>query len=167
MSENAKRPGALARLGLAISQLANRRGIYMGRRSTRIHAALYRRTGGRLGARFPGFPEARIALVDHVGARSGAHRTSPLIVIEDGDALVVAASKAGQPTSPAWLHNLIAHPDTTAQVGREVRQVHARVADEAERARLWPQLVAAYSGFELFARDAGRREIPVVILAPR
>lgn len=167
MSETTRDIGAFARLGLAISQFANRRGVYLGRRSTRIHAALYRRTGGRLGARFPGFPGARIALVDHVGARSGAHRTSPLIFVEDGDALIVAASKAGQPTSPAWLHNLIAHPETTAQVGGEVREVRARVADEAERARLWPKLVAAYPGFELFARDAGRREIPVVILAPR
>jgi hypothetical protein len=35
--------------------------------------------------------------VDHVGAKSGRERTSPLLYQADGDAIVVMASKAGQP----------------------------------------------------------------------
>jgi deazaflavin-dependent oxidoreductase (nitroreductase family) len=47
---------------------------------------------------------------------------------EDGNAIAVAASKAGQPTHPAWFHNLVANPDTTIQIGSVVREVRARVA---------------------------------------
>jgi len=61
------------------SQFANKRGIYLGRRSTKIHVALYRGSGGKFGGHLPGWPEARIVLVDHTGAKSGAKRTSPLM----------------------------------------------------------------------------------------
>lgn len=115
------------------SQFANKHGIYLGRRSTKLHVALYRRTGGKLGGHLPGWPEARIVLVDHTGAKSGTKRTSPLMYHDDGEAIVVVASKAGQPTHPAWFHNLNAHPDTTIQIGSAVREVHARVATDEER----------------------------------
>ncbi len=149
------------------SQLANSRGLYLGRRSTPVHVALYRRTGGRVGGHLPGWKEARIALVDHTGARTGARRTSPLMYHEDGDAIAVVASKAGQPTNPAWFHNLRAHPDTTIQIGSDVREVRARVATEPERDRLWPEFVAFYPGYEFYRRHAKDREIPIVILEPR
>ena len=67
------------------------------------------------------------------------------------DSVAVVASKAGQPTNPAWFHNLKANPDTTIQIGREVRSVRARVATDEERERLWPQFVAFYPGYEFFA----------------
>jgi F420H(2)-dependent quinone reductase len=91
---------AWGRTVAAASEFANRHGIYLGRRSTRLHVALYRRTGGRFANHIPGWPAARIALVDHVGAKSGRERTSPLMYQEDGDAIVVIASKAGQPSNP-------------------------------------------------------------------
>ena len=148
------------------SQFANKRGVYLGRRSTKLHVALYRRSGGRLGGHIPGWPEARIALVDHTGARSGAKRTSPVMYLEDGDAIVVMASKAGQPTNPAWFHNLRANPETTAQVGPEVREVRARVATDEERDRLWAKFVAMYPGSEFYRRNAKDRQIPIVVLDP-
>lgn len=149
------------------SQFINKRGIYLGRRSTKPHVALYRRSGGRLGGHIPGWPGARIALIDHVGARSGVKRTSPVMYFEDGDAIVVMASKAGQPTNPAWFHNLMANPETTVQVGPAVREVRARVAEGEERARLWARFVAMYPGSEFYRRNAQGRQIPVVVLDPR
>src|SRR3954453_4096946 len=80
-----KRDGRLslgARLNLAGSQFANKRGLYLGRRSTKVHVRLYRWTRGRVGGRLPGFPDVSIVLVDHVGARSGKRRTSPLMYHE-------------------------------------------------------------------------------------
>ena len=71
----------------ASSQFANRHGIYLGRRSTKIHVALYRRSGGRMGGHLPGWPEAQIVLVDHKGAKSGVVRTSPLMYHKEGDAI--------------------------------------------------------------------------------
>src|SRR6201992_768333 len=95
------------------------------------HAYLYRRTGGRLGARVPG-GRGRMLLLDHVGARSGTLRTSPLLYVPDGENLVLVASKGGFPQHPAWFHNLRANPVTYARVGEERRRVRARVATAEE-----------------------------------
>jgi deazaflavin-dependent oxidoreductase (nitroreductase family) len=156
-----------ARFAMSASEFANEHSVYLGKRSTKIHVALYRRSEGRLGGHLHAWPAARILLLDHVGARTGSRRTSPLMYHEDGDTVAVMASKAGQPTNPAWLHNLKANPDTTIQIGREVRGVRARVATDEERDRLWPLSVAFYPGYEFFARNAKGRKIPIVILAPR
>ena len=94
-------------------------------------------------------------------------RTSPLMYHKEGEAIVVVASKAGQPTHPAWFHNLKANPDTTIQIGSVVREVHARVAADEERDRLWPKFVAFYPGYEFFQSHAKGRKIPIVILDPR
>jgi deazaflavin-dependent oxidoreductase (nitroreductase family) len=157
----------LGRFTAASSQVLNKRGIYLGARSTRIHVALYRRTSGRIGGHLPGWPDARIALIDHVGARSGVKRTSPLMYHEDGDAVAVVASKAGQPTHPAWFHNLRANPDTRMQIGSVVREVRARVATDEERDRLWPAFVAIFPGYDFYQRHAKGRRIPIVMLDPR
>lgn len=163
-----ERRGTLfGRLTAVASQFANKHGLYLGRRSTKVHVALYRRSGGRIGGHLPGWPEARVLLVDHTGARSGRKRTSPLMYHELGDAVAVAASKAGQPTHPAWFHNLVANPETTIQVGSQVREVRARVATDEERERLWPSFVDFYPGYGFYQRNAGSRTIPIVILEPR
>jgi F420H(2)-dependent quinone reductase len=160
-------PSLFGRLTASTSQFGNKHGFYLGRRLTKVHVAMYRRSRGRVAGHLPGWPEARIVLVDHVGARSGKERTSPLMYHEDGDSVVVCATKGGQPTNPAWFHNLMASPETTIQVGAEIRDVRARRATEDERDRLWPEFVAFYPGYEFFRANAGDREIPVVILEPR
>jgi F420H(2)-dependent quinone reductase len=129
------------------------------------HTFLYRRTGGRIGHSFPGV-SGKMLLLDHVGARSGARRTSPLLYVEDGKDLVIVASKGGFPKHPAWFHNLMANPDTTVQIGSEHRPVHARVASPEERDRLWALAVKAYHGYEDY-KARTEREIPLVVLEPR
>jgi deazaflavin-dependent oxidoreductase (nitroreductase family) len=129
------------------------------------HTFLYKRTGGRLGHSFPGV-RGKMLLLDHVGAKSGVKRTSPLLYVDDGADVVIVASKGGFPKHPAWYHNLIANPDTTVQIGSEVRPVHARVAKLEERDRLWDLAVHAYGGYENY-RARTDREIPLVILEPR
>ncbi len=131
-----------------------------------VHTFLYRRTGGRIGQNVPGVG-APMLLLDHVGAKSGTERTSPLLYIEDGDDLVIVASKGGYPKHPAWYHNLMANPDTTVQVGSEHRGIHARTATAEERQRLWPEVVASYGGYSDYQRRSKGREIPLVILEPR
>jgi len=134
------------------------------RRLMGAHTAIYRITGGRIGHRFPRSPP--MLLLDHVGAKSGQKRTSPLVYVQDGDDLVLVASKGGNPRNPAWFHNLRANPDTTVQVGSERRAVRARIADEDERSRLWPKAVETYGGYRGYQERTGR-EIPLVILEPR
>ena len=128
------------------------------------HALLYRSTNGLIGHRFPGTPP--MLLLDHVGAKSGTRRTSPLVYARDGENVILIASKGGYPRNPGWFHNLMANPDTTIQIGSSRRQVHARMADPEERTRLWPVVVSVYGGYEAYRRRT-EREIPLVILEPR
>jgi F420H(2)-dependent quinone reductase len=128
------------------------------------HVLAYRATGGLVGHRVPGAPP--MLLLDHVGAKSGKHRTTPLAYLGDGEDLVLVASKGGSPRHPAWFHNLRANPDTTVQVGSGRRAVRARVATAEERARLWPKVVEMYRGYRHYQRRT-EREIPLVILEPR
>jgi len=128
------------------------------------HARIYRLTRGRIGQHIPGVPP--MCLIDHVGAKSGTERTSPLLYIEDGDNVVIVASKGGYEKSPAWFYNLKANPDTTVQIGSQVRPVRAHVADEAERRRLWPKAVEVYPSYQQY-QDRTDRKIPIVVLEPR
>jgi deazaflavin-dependent oxidoreductase (nitroreductase family) len=128
------------------------------------HTAAYRATRGWFGHNWPGAPS--MLLLDHVGARSGKRRTSPLGYFKDGDAFVVIASKGGNPRNPAWFHNLVANPDTTIQAGNRKLAVHARVATPEERERLWPRAVEAYGGYAGYQKRTSR-EIPLVMLEPR
>ncbi len=136
------------------------------RRFMGAHTFLYQRTGGRIGHTIPGVP-GKMLLLDHVGAKSGTKRTSPLLYVRDGEDIVIVASKGGFPRHPAWYHNLLANPDTTVQIGSKHLQVHARVAKPEERDRLWEMAVKAYHGYEDYAVRSKGREIPLVVLEPR
>jgi deazaflavin-dependent oxidoreductase (nitroreductase family) len=136
------------------------------RRFMGIHTLLYQRTGGRIGHTIPGVP-GKMLLLDHVGAKSGTKRTSPLLYVRDGEDLVVIASKGGFPKHPGWFHNLVANPDTTVQVTSHHLPVHARVAKPEERERLWALAVAGYPGYDDYAARSKGREIPLVVLEPR
>ena len=128
------------------------------------HTLVYRISGGLIGHRFPGTPP--MLLLDHVGAKSGTRRTTPLVYVDDPPNIVLVASKGGHPRNPSWYHNLRANPDTTVQVGSSRREVRARVATPEERRRLWPKAVRTYSGYAGY-QERTNREIPLVVLEPR
>jgi deazaflavin-dependent oxidoreductase (nitroreductase family) len=141
-------------------------------RITKIHRALYRATGGLLGAtvfqraeagdRWPLRP-MRILLLTTVGRKSGQARTVPLPYFEyDGRTLVVA-SFAGGAKDPAWLLNLRDHPEVELQIGRRRGAAHAAVLDDGDRASLWPRLVADWPRYQLY-QDGTARTIPLVEL---
>ncbi|MBP2192131.1 nitroreductase/quinone reductase family protein [Nocardia goodfellowii] len=157
----------LAQFFSAGARFANRRGIYAGRRFTKVHVRCYRWSNGRIGGHIPGRRDARILLLDHVGAKSGVRRTSPLVYITDGAVTAVAASKAGQPTHPAWLHNLLAQPHTTIQLGARSCRVRVRLANASEREQLWRRFVETVPDYKFYQQHGGPRTIPIVILEPR
>jgi F420H(2)-dependent quinone reductase len=130
----------------------------------RAHGAVYRATRGRLGGRLPGLPP--MLALDHVGARSGKRRTTPLVYMPDGKNFLIFAAKGGHPENPSWLYNLRARPDTEIQIGSRRISVHAREADAEERRRRWPAAAAYNSHWRRYQRRT-RREIPLLILAPR
>ena len=127
---------------------------------TRIHRAIYRGSGGRIGRRLAGLD---MLLLTTTGRRSGQPRTLPLACFPDGDDWIVVASNGGQDHPPAWWLNLQARPDALVQLGRERRAVRAQLATGAERERLWPELKRRNPAYARYERKTSR-EIPVVIL---
>jgi deazaflavin-dependent oxidoreductase (nitroreductase family) len=130
---------------------------------------VYRLTRGRIGGKWrigAGFRKpVPTLLLDHRGRKSGKTFTTPLLYVTDGPDVIVAGSQGGLPKHPQWYLNLLAHPDTHIQIRADRRPVHARTADPAQRARLWPLLVGAYADFDNYQAWT-EREIPVVILQP-
>jgi len=135
------------------------------------NVALFRLTRGRIGGMWRISAGWRhpvpILLLEHVGRKSGKRFVTPLVYLADGERLIVVASQGGLAEHPQWFHNLQASPDawvTLKRVGR--RRVRARVADAAEKAELWPRMVALYADFETY-QGWTDRDIPIVVLEPR
>ena len=126
----------------------------------RLLIAQFRDSGGRLNGQFTGAP---ILLLNTIGAKSGAPRTTPLGYVRDSDAYVIMASKSGSPTNPAWYHNLAAHPMATVEVGRERFEVKHRLVEGEQRDRLWERLVAKWPMAADY-QQATTRRIPVIVL---
>jgi F420H(2)-dependent quinone reductase len=134
------------------------------RLATRLHARLYRMTGGRFLPRWAeGMP---VMSLTTTGRKSGKPRSTPVIYVEDGDRLVVMPSNAGSDAPPAWWLNLQANPEAEVQIAKERRRVRARRATPEEAERLWPRMCESYSGFEAY-QEFTDREQPIVLLEPR
>lgn len=120
---------------------------------------------GVVGGMFEGSP---ILLLHHIGAKSGSAYVSPLVYLPDGDDYVIFASKGGAPTHPAWYHNLLAHPDTSLEVGTATVPVVASEVTGDERERIFATQVEHHPQFGEYAeKTAGIRTIPVVRLTAR
>jgi deazaflavin-dependent oxidoreductase (nitroreductase family) len=124
---------------------------------------VFRATGGRLGAKFPG--GAPVGLLTTTGRRSGEPRTTPLIYLADGERIVIVASQGGLPRHPLWYENLVAQPEVRFRTPGGERRYRARTANPAEKAALWPRLVAIYRDYDDYQKRT-EREIPVVVLEP-
>ena len=109
------------------------------------------------------FRGRKLLLLTTTGARTAQARINPLVYTRDGDRYVVIASKGGAPTNPDWYHNLVKNPRVTVEVGPERFQALARVAEGAERERLYDAQAALMPNFAEYQRRTGRR-IPVVVL---
>jgi len=123
--------------------------------------AQFRANGGQMTS--GPFTGRTLLLLTTKGAKTGAERTSPLVYSRDGDRFVVVASQGGAPTHPAWYHNLRAHPEVTLEVGKEKFRARARVADDAERRRLYDKHAERMPAFWDYEKKTTRK-IPVVVL---
>ena len=128
---------------------------------TALHTQVYRRTGGRVGAKIG---PTNMGLLTTTGRRSGQPRTTPLNCTPDGDRYLLVASYGGDDRDPQWFKNLQTNPEATLQIGAETLAVRATVATPQEKTELWPKVVAAYKGYEGYQRKT-ERDIPVVILS--
>jgi deazaflavin-dependent oxidoreductase (nitroreductase family) len=126
----------------------------------KMHQALYRLSGGRLGARM-GWID--VALVETIGRKSGQIRSVPIACYPYRGSIVVSASNSGKESHPVWYLNMQANPAVTVQLGRERYRAIAEEVPEEERAALWETIVRMNKHQGEYLKKA-RRRIPLVWL---
>jgi deazaflavin-dependent oxidoreductase (nitroreductase family) len=105
-------------------------------------------------------------VLNTIGSKSGEPRRAILNFSRDGGDYVVAGSKGGAPTDPAWVANLAANPTATVEAEGRRFQATARVEREgSERDRLWAGHVRTLPKFADYPEKSGR-VIPMVRLRP-
>jgi deazaflavin-dependent oxidoreductase (nitroreductase family) len=145
---------------------ATRPMAWLGRHALhRIDRLVFRISRGRttFSSAVSGLP---VVMLTTTGARTGRQRMVPVLGIADGDRLVVIATNFGQRQSPAWCHNLRAHPRATVIVAGVTREVQARELAGDERDRYFQRGLEINPGWAHYRRRAGNREIPVISLDP-
>jgi len=128
------------------------------------HRGLLKLSGGKVGWQTASMPVLQLTTT---GRKSGQPRTVMLTSpLQEGDTIVVVASRGGDDQHPAWFLNIKDHPDVEVTfVGKPAQRMTARVADEQERARLWPLVIADHTNYADYQRRT-EREIPLVLLDP-
>lgn len=129
---------------------------------TRTHVFLHRVTGGGLNK----LGKDEVCFVTMTGARSGRTMIIPLMYVPYGDGVLLVASQGGAPKNPVWYHNLVKHPDIEVEQRGKRQKLHARLADSAEKADLWPVCDQHYAPYAEY-RARTTREIPVFVCEPR
>jgi deazaflavin-dependent oxidoreductase (nitroreductase family) len=129
---------------------------------TKVDRWLIRATGGKYNSTLA-WP---CLLLITKGAKTGKPRTVSLVYYQDGDDIILIASKGGNLKHPAWYLNLKANPEVEVYLDGKSAAYTARSAEGEERERLWAQAVGLYKGYDTYKEKAGEREIPVVVLRP-
>ena len=129
-----------------------------------LHRVVVGATGGRVGWRALGMPVVQLTTK---GRRTGQERTSMLTSpYQEGDNIILVASRGGDDRNPAWFLNLRDNPEVTVAVGgSSPRRMKAEVAGSDERARLWPMIIKDHANYAGYQKKTDR-EIPVVVLVP-
>ena len=120
----------------------------------------FRANDGKVAGAFDGRP---LLLLTTTGAKSGRKHTTPVVFLNDGNRIVVFASKGGSPSNPAWFHNLVANSGVTVELPGETFEGRAAVTSGAERERLWETQKAAMPMFAEYEAKTDR-QIPVVVI---
>lgn len=129
-----------------------------------VHRALLKLSGGKIGWDVSNMPVLELTTV---GRKTGQARavmlTSP---VQQGDTIVIVASRGGDDQHPAWFLNLRDNPEVdVAWKGGPSTPMRARIADADERARLWPLVIADHKNYAGYQRRTDR-EIPLVLIDP-
>ena len=104
-----------------------------------------------------------LLILTSTGAKSGTEQEAVVSYTRDGNDYVIAATKSGAPTNPAWYHNLLANPEVIVEVDREKLRARATITEGAERDRLWDAHATELPWFQEYPSKT-ERIIPVIRL---
>ena len=106
-----------------------------------------------------------ICLIKHIGRKTGRTLILPLIYgIVEGE-IVIVASKGGSPSHPAWYLNIAAASEVEVQIATQAFRTTWREPTDAERQRVWDQMVAIYPPYAEYQKSTDRL-IPLVLMKP-
>lgn len=123
-------------------------------------------TGGRwtATAMMAGFP---VLWLTTTGAKSKQPREVPLLGIPTPSRnLAVLGTNFGGDRTPAWVHNLLAHPDVVAEWRGSEAEVRAEQLPPEAQEPIWQTAVAAYPNYANYRSMAAHRTIRVFELRP-
>ncbi len=123
----------------------------------------FRANKGKVGGVWEGRP---LLLITTTGAKSGQHRTNPVMYMREGEHLYIFASKGGAPTHPHWYHNLLTHPNVTVELGDEKFNAIAKPVTGEARDKIYAKWAGQYPQFGEYQAKTNRK-IPVIELEPR
>jgi deazaflavin-dependent oxidoreductase (nitroreductase family) len=130
-----------------------------------IHRSILKISGGRKGWEAGNMPVLKLTTT---GRKSGEPRmvmlTSPL---QEGDSMVIVASRGGDDQHPAWFVNLRDNPAVEVETKDQPKSNWvARIATSEERERMWPLITERYKNYGGY-QSKTNREIPLIFLTPQ
>lgn len=125
------------------------------------HVRRYEETDGEEGYHWNG---TQTLILTTTGRNTGKNRKHALIFGQDGDDVVVVASKGGAPDHPHWYQNLDADEEVKVQVKGDRYDAIARSASPEEKARLWPVMLQEWPPYAEY-QEKTERDIPVVVIS--
>ncbi len=120
----------------------------------------FRANHGKVGGPFEG---STLLLLTTTGAKSGTRRTVPLGYMPEDGRLYVFGSNSGGPRNPDWLHNVIANPGVTVEVGDETFEARATVIEGDDRDQVFARQAERVPQFGEY-QEQTTRVIPVIAL---
>lgn len=127
----------------------------------RLHTSLFKLLRGRFVDQV-GLGR-KVLLLTTTGRKTGLQRTTPVVYMPSGDALIIYPSNGGKESPPSWWLNLQSDPAAAIQIGAQSEPVRARQASDSEYASLWPQAAEYNPHWRQYERTVQRR-IPLVVL---
>ena len=129
-----------------------------------LHRGLLKISGGRIGWTAGKMPVLELTMT---GRKSGKERTVMLTSPhQEGDSVLVVASRGGDDVDPAWFLNLRDNPAVgVAMGGREAKPYTARILSSEERVGVWDTVTTNFEHYGGYQKKTDR-EIPLVFLDP-
>ena len=128
-----------------------------------IHRPLFQLSKGKIAGKGLGMP---VLVLTTTGRKSGEPRSTMLTTpLQIDDKVVIVASRGGDDRHPDWFLNLCANPQVEVEMGGSKRSMTAHIADDTEKADLWPKIIGLHANYAGYQKKTDR-DIPVIVLTP-